>query len=549
MDGEARIHRPTSRETHNEHVHRKRTRTYLVPTVAALVAAFAEPREAKSFDIETEGGVKIRWDNTVKYSTGLRLGSQSAAFLANPNIDDGNRNFSRHSLISNRVDLLSELDARYGNYGLSVSGAAWYDNVYNRGTDHDSPATSNNLSVPFNEFTAATRNLSGRRAEILNAFALGKFDIAGAPVTIRAGRHTVLWGESLFFPDNGIAYGMAGLDAQKALSVPNTLAKELFLPTSQLSTVVVLPEGVSLEAIYQFSWRSVRLPPAGSYFSPADLLGPGGESILAPVPGGRILRAPDEKPRSKQFGGAVKWRPEGGNVDMGFYALRFDEKAPRIFNALTAAGGLEYVHAYQENIQLYGFSASMSVGSVNLAGELSYRRKQPLALTTNPDLAPLLRPGQNSQDAGPLGDVVFAEGNVIYVGRPGPFYDNISFTGSIAAHHLIRVTENASAFDTTTNRTSYGVRGVVSFDYYQVIPGLDVNVPIGIGWTVKGRSVLPAGFNNGYGNHAGDLSIGIQGTYRQSWKGGITLTQYLGKEEDNAFRDRSFLSATISNSF
>lgn len=517
-----------------------------LPLFAALLAA----GQVHAVDFETDNGIKMRWDNTVKYSLAKRLGEQDATLLANPNTDDPNRNFRKGGLISNRVDLLSEFDLRYGEAGLSLSGAAWYDEVFNRRNNNDSPLTSNNVSVPYNAFPEATRRLSGRRAEVLNAFVYSKFDVAGAPVAVRVGRHTVLWGESLFFPDNGIAYGMAAIDGQKSMSVPNTQAKEVFLPTNQMSLAAVLPGGVSLEGFYQFSWRALRTPPVGSYFEPADMFGTGGESILAQVPGGRILRGLDERPDRPQLGVALKWRPDGGAYDLGLYAIRFDEKVPRIFTAVDAAGKPGYVHAYQEGVTMLGASANTSIGALNVGAEVSYRHKAALAITGNPALAPVLLPGMSSQDVGPLGDVALFEVSGIYSGKSGAFYDNYSFAGSIAGQHLVKVTDNAAAFDTTTNRNTYGVRGVLTLTYYQVMPRLDLDVPIGIGYTIKGKSVLPAGFNTySYGDHAGDISVGVSGTYAQSWKGALTLTRFVGKPVNNGYRDRSFISATLSNSF
>jgi len=53
--------------------------------------------------------VKLRWDNTLKYSDAFRLKDQSRRLIADPNSDDGDRNFDK-GIISNRLDLLSELD-------------------------------------------------------------------------------------------------------------------------------------------------------------------------------------------------------------------------------------------------------------------------------------------------------------------------------------------------------------------------------------------------------------------------------------------------------
>ena len=175
-------------------------------SVAALVATAAPAAE---IDTGRED-LKIRWDNTVKYSAAQRLKDPSPALLGNPNNDDGNRNFGK-GLVSSRLDLLSELDVVYQrSMGLRVSAAGWYDSVYRRANDNPGfagGAFPNQTSVPYNRFPADTRRVHGSDAEMLDAFVFGRFDLAGKTTTVRAGRHSLLWGESLFFGANAIAGG------------------------------------------------------------------------------------------------------------------------------------------------------------------------------------------------------------------------------------------------------------------------------------------------------------------------------------------------------
>ncbi len=219
---------------------RQRLLTVAIGTslVAAAGGSLAAPIDVGNPDVE------LRWDNTVKYSAGIRAGSRSDTLIkfapppadgspgpAALNGDDGDRNFKRGSLTSNRIDLLSELDLVYRkDFGLRVSAAAWYDAVYNRTNANDSPATNNSLSVPYNEFTEATRKLHGRKAEVLDAFVFGATDVGAARVSGRLGRHTVLWGESLFFGNNAIAGTQSPVDAIKASSVPGSTTKEILMP-------------------------------------------------------------------------------------------------------------------------------------------------------------------------------------------------------------------------------------------------------------------------------------------------------------------------------
>src|SRR4051812_38448561 len=60
---------------------------------------------ASAFEIFNGGATQIHWDNTFKYSAAFRLNDPDPALIADPNADDGDRNF-RAGVISNRLDLL-----------------------------------------------------------------------------------------------------------------------------------------------------------------------------------------------------------------------------------------------------------------------------------------------------------------------------------------------------------------------------------------------------------------------------------------------------------
>jgi hypothetical protein len=231
--------------------------------------------------------LQVRWDNTVKYSAVYRLenpsekvaGGASGSPVPGSELDDGDRNFDR-GFVSNRIDLFSEFDLAYKNMGFRLSGAAWYDEVYNRGNDNQS-VTVNSVSVPAGTFTEKTRDIMGRKAEFLDAFAYLKSDPASeTPFVVRLGRHTVLYGETLFFGSNGIAAAQAPTDVIKLLSVPGSQFKEIIRPVGQLSTQIQLSPKVSVGAYYQYDWQKSRLPASGSFLSDADFVGAGSETLL-----------------------------------------------------------------------------------------------------------------------------------------------------------------------------------------------------------------------------------------------------------------------------
>jgi hypothetical protein len=295
-----------------------------------LACALAHVETASSEVLWSDGDASVRLDTTVQFTGLRRLSAPQSRLLANPNADDGDRDFSSGN-VSNRTDVFSELDADYGAAGVRLSGAGWYDPVYLSPNANDSPATFNPISVPHDRFTQAVRSLEGVDAELLDGFVHDTFDIGDTQVGVRLGRYTLIWGESLFFGENGIAAGQAPIDFIKADTVPETPARELFLPVNQISGSVQLRPGLSVEVYDQLEWRHDRLPGVGSYFSTTDILGAGGERIIA-APGQFLYRTPDQQPGAwGQFGAAL--HATVGDADLGFYALRYNACSPVVTNA------------------------------------------------------------------------------------------------------------------------------------------------------------------------------------------------------------------------
>ena len=84
---------------------------------------------APAFEIDTGNpDLVMRWDNTFRYNLGMRAQEQDPRDPGHANADDGDRNFSNGSIVTNRLDVLSEFDVVWQrNYGVRVSAAGWYD--------------------------------------------------------------------------------------------------------------------------------------------------------------------------------------------------------------------------------------------------------------------------------------------------------------------------------------------------------------------------------------------------------------------------------------
>ena len=450
-------------------------RTVLSVAVAAVCAM---PLVAKAFEIETGNeNLVMRWDNTFRYNLGMRAQGQKQAILNNPNLDDGDRNFSNGSIVTNRLDVLSEMDMVWQRkYGVRFSYAGWYDAAY-ANLDNTNTATANTLvnGLPVAGALSAFTNryAKGVSGEWLDAFAFGNFDVAGVPVNIKAGQHTVYWGDSLLLGGaiHGVSYSQNSLDVWKGFSTPGTEAKELFRPRGGITIQAQPLKDLSVAGQWFYNWQAVRLMESGSYltYNDAALIG-GDSSIVGPNPfAASVPGAPanlrvwnDYAVRSSRNSGSLgdwglsaRWSPDWLDGTLGFYGRTATDILPQQYAipgvatglpsaTCTAVGGIvvapgvciinrnvtsvadltqrgkfgTYGFAYGNNIHIYGMSLSKNIAGVSVGAELSYRQNMPLvseAVTVLP--APLVNPvkGQISTTALPAnGDTPGARGTTMH---------------------------------------------------------------------------------------------------------------------------------------
>ncbi len=328
-----------------------------VLATAILAGMGLPPAHAFEFDTGHED-LSIRFDNTLKLNYAQRVESANSKLAESWNNNDGNRNFSSGSAVSQRVDVLSELDVVFKQQmGFRVSANTWYDHAYDNVGSHN-PATNQ-----INDGQADSRHISGYAdryyngpsSEILDAFVFGSMEIGEESLLgAKLGSHTQYWGESILAFAHGNSYGQSGLDISKALAIPGTEAKELFIPRNQLSTSLTVNSELTLGAQYFFDWDASRLPESGTYLGFNDGIQSGGHNLSligglnpffgAPGPHGvhQYLRlsngktfTPDD---SGDFGLMAKWSPAWLDGTLGFYYRNTSDILPNLALSPTAVG-------------------------------------------------------------------------------------------------------------------------------------------------------------------------------------------------------------------
>lgn len=572
--------------------------------VAGMLGASLLAQRAMAFEIESNADVKMRWDNTLKYTAAWRThnpdGNVANQNGAQPNVDFGDIAFGK-GMINNRLDLLSEFDLQYKQVGFRISGAAWQDAVYTKGTNDFSGSVPNTQAAVMgganNRISSATRDVMGRHAEIADAFVYGKFDLGEQTLSLRAGKHSLIYGETLFLGANGIAAAQGPVDAIKALSQPNVQFKEVAMPVGQVSGNFTIAQDVSVGAYIQYQWKEHRIPAAGSYFGIADFVGAGGDLMLHPfgcvpaspanspacgTPGypfnastSAATRAGDLKGRnSGQWGMQLKFK--AGDVDYGLYAARYDDKAPiAVLNVASVAmgagnlGGGTYNLMYARDISVYGASFSTVVGETNIAGEISTRRNVALAVPGDLIINSAVANADNDKNT------PYARGNSLHLNLSAitlfagnGFWGGASLTGEFAFNRLLDVTHRPGfasgtpdPLNSTHTRDASAMRLVFQPEFFQVLPGVDLQVPIGIGYGLSGRSAVVLLSPE----HGGDFSIAVNATVDRTWRAGLSYTHYFGDKGtapasatgaassyasyQQYYKDRDFIALTVQRTF
>jgi hypothetical protein len=461
------------RQRRNENAANPRWTRQAATLATALVALWVPASQAFEIDVGNPD-IQLRWDNTIRYNLSTRVQGQDQALLKNVNIDDGNRNFERGRWF-NRFDVLSEADIIYKrSFGARVSAALWWDPAY-RTLDSTSPQTSNTLvnglpAVALSPFTE--RYGEGPSAEFLDAFVFANFDAGTIPINIKAGQHTVYWGDSLLLGGaiHGVSYAQNSLDVWKGLATPGAEAKELFRPRGGLTIQAQPHQDLSLAVQWFYNWQAVRYPESGTYLSISDALNFGADSLIlganpfaTAVPGSpALLRAWRGNLNTRQstyggslndFGLAARWSPEWLDGTLGFYYRNATDIQPQVtvtpgFAGLPAAtcraiGGTvvapgaciinssvtnaadltrrgkagEYNLTYGEDIHIIGVTLSKNIAGISVGAEINYRENMPLSSDPVQVLpAPLVpnTPGSIATTAFPSSGTPGALGNTLH---------------------------------------------------------------------------------------------------------------------------------------
>jgi len=548
----------------------KKSHSLRKTTLAAFVCTLAGV-EAQAVTFEFEGA-RANFDSTITVGTGIRMkepsctlitagasGSGAPAGCLAPTSalgDQGDLNYAKGDAFTTYIKGSHELLLKLPSDITLMGRVNWI---------RDFSATDTTGYLSATTPPALTDGLSDDarkdlrfKARLLDLWVSKTFQVGDQQARIRAGNQVISWGESLFLP--GGINSTNAIDVMR-LSQPGTQLKEVFLPAPIVSVASGLGGGVNVEGYVQARWNGNYMPPTGSYWSFANGLGKGhdayGLAEVHPKNGG-------------QWGLAVRYQPQGTQLNLGAYAMNYHDKSPNF--STDADGNGRAGWAFAENRRLYGISANLPLGDWAIGTELSYRPKDAVALNSAASgcsfnngncwvdekklqwhLTGILSMTPSNAGAvlkalGADTATLMAEAVVVRYPNLRQMYGNDPVSAGAWGW--------GQDFDPTASpapmgsKTSWGYNFDFSWVYDgTLIPGWQTVPEIYYFQAVKGRTPNPAGqFMEGAKSANLILSF-IQNP--ATWQASINYAAFWGGNRvfDQPYRDRNFVGLTLSRNF
>ncbi|MGE8321435.1 MAG: DUF1302 family protein, partial [Comamonas sp.] len=110
----------------------------LHPLAVATLLALGTGGALAGETIELGDGVKLDWRLNLNYGLATRLNDPSPVLAGS----DGNNNFKKGSLTTNRLGALLESRLSKGDSGLVMTASTFYDDVYHHRNDNQGPIST-----------------------------------------------------------------------------------------------------------------------------------------------------------------------------------------------------------------------------------------------------------------------------------------------------------------------------------------------------------------------------------------------------------------------
>lgn len=572
----------------------------------ALSVLAAISSQAGAFQLDTGDDWNIRWDNTIKGNLQARTDASKRS-VVNPTVfpnariaDDSDFSVNRKAggISSARFDLRSELDVVWKrDFGFRISGAGWYDAAYEN-SDNPKRGTlpkTDGLAYDYSwagltyapgDYSNEAEDLHLLGGELLDAFVFGNWNIGETALGVRAGRHTIFWGQSLLANGaiTGIAGSMTALDSAKGLSVPGTEAQELFLPSNKISAVFQATDNLTFNAYYEFEHRVNRNPETGSYWSPVEVLTENSECFVL-APGSATtqrgcFKVKDNKVQdSGEYGFNMQYTIERWNLETSLVYINGSDRTVAgvygTFGGVDQAivdkyrlpwdqGGAnanilgEWGWVYKKEVETFGLALSKEMFDISFGMDIVFRKNAGL----NPDFTASLlgHPGETPSDFSPdpddypgaTGDIwgVVVNGLGFLNGDWG-LWDGGTWIVEYTTSWLDDYGKNPQFANPLIHkgRVTSQIGVIFRPTWFQVFPGWDMTLPMSVSYGIDGEQPPQGTVTH---EELGNASVGVAFKIDETWDMEARYSAYFGPTAGGTtgpLNDRDNVSFTIKRTF
>ena len=537
------------------------------PLTAAVFAgmvglAAAAPAQAFNFDLGEE--VSGSLDITLGYANEFRTEDSQAEDMTPDLATGSNRgaNYLSEARTPNAGDMTSqvfsatfELGLDWRNFGLVSSVAAKYDTeIMDRQMDRGLLAGT---GVQWSE---SSRKYAGNPVDLLDAYVWGSFEVGENPLEVRIGKQVVNWGEGLFF--------LGGISTQVALNInklvtPGAELKEAYIGNRGIFAQLGIGDASSVEAYAFDDFNRAEFPTQGTFYG-SDLFFRGGaeaqgvDNVGLAVYGldGATLGTPvgirgTDIPAKDSGQWGVNFKTTIGDTEYGIYYSRYHSVFP--FVKLDPAGAASFYglsQFYPEDLDMYGFSWSTTLGTWSFAGEIAYR----------PDDALFGNLGTAFTSTGNLfrNDTIHASANGIWLGGPTiagidaqyAIYqigvDHISGDRSqLAPQNTITRDDKQTALSATVTPDKTAIGAAVNWGgtWQAIRPGTDLTLDLFVQQGLKGNSHFWGNFAENQTLYAASLIANIG----NAWEASMVYSGMAQKTSD--YEDGDTVSFAVNYKF
>ena len=467
-----------------------------------------------NFDTTISVGVLSRLDNPDPELYGITNtfgGVPGRAYSVND--DNGDLNYGR-GIVSEMFKVTHDLEFKWGDFEGFVRGYYFYD-----------PENEDTIR-PHTPLSHLAKERVGADAVLLDNYLIGKFEIASMPLTLRAGRQVISWGESTFIP-NGINV-INPVDVARLRS-PGAELREALLPVYAVDASLAVTDKLSIEAVTLLEFRRTEIDPDGTYFSTNDFASRGGDQVFLgfgalPDNGtlGAIPRGKDhEAPNYGQWGLAAHYLASDLNhTDFGFYYLHYSSRLP-VISAITPTGPISA--SYVQATATYLASSELAPAMVHAGYPAAL---VPSALTT------LLGAAFYNVPAAALPPSLqpfYSAAQSIVAGAKTAGLLNAAATGRYFVEYPKGIDMFGASFNTDVGTTGISLQGEISYKANVPLQVDDVELLFATlsALDTHGGSVF--GSNNQIGDYAGRFDTYVSGYRRLDvWQAQSTATKVFG---------------------